>query len=333
MPYKETYITDKSTHTNALIQQNVHLSDKAWFKTGGNAQYYAKPRTNEQFLYTIKYAQNHDLTITVLGAGANCLISDNGIRGLVIHPHINTIIHHNLDKHTTYVTAGAGALLADVITCCLSHNRVGLEEFSGIPGTIGGSVYINLHYFNFLLEQFISSATIFDTVNNSIKTVSSEWFNFSYDYSKLHEKKQFLLDATFKLTKVTETETAFARGRSQEIIRHRMARYPYTGTCGSFFRNFHDDEVTMIRNNKKMIYSAYYLDKFGVKGFLQCGNAVVSHQHANMIVNQGNANTQDIITIARTMQRKVFDQFGILLQPECELMGFDIYPLHTLETV
>jgi UDP-N-acetylmuramate dehydrogenase len=141
--------------------------------------------------------------------------------------------------------------------------------------------------------------------------------------SSLH----LLFDATFKLKRTDALGIAYARGRRVEIIRHRAARYPTKNTCGSFFRNFLPEEVTLESNGKKMIYVAYYLDKIGAKGTLSVGDAIVSHQHANMIVNKGNATSADIITLARTMQQMVADQFTIVPQPECQLLGFIEYPL------
>ncbi len=215
----------------------------------------------------------------------------------------------------------------DLIEFCLANNLLGLEEFSGIPGTVGGSVYINLHYFQFLLEQFLVSATVIHRATGAISTVSPDWFKFGYDQSRLQEEEYYLVDATFTLKKGTDLETAYARGRRVEIIRHRNSRYPTKNTCGSFFRNFHDHEVSLMSNGKKMIFVAYYLDKIGVKGQLQIGNAIVSYQHANMIVNQGNATSADIIALARAMQEMVHKHFSIIPQPECRLIGFKEYPL------
>jgi UDP-N-acetylmuramate dehydrogenase len=98
-------------------------------------------------------------------------------------------------------------------------------------------------------------------------------------------------------------------------------------TCGSFFRNFLPHEVPFEIHNKKILFVAYYLDKIGIKGILRSGNALVSHQHANMIVNVGNATSTDIITVAREMQTLVHKTFGIIPQPECQLIGFTEYPL------
>ena len=268
------------------------------------------------------------MAIFVLGHGANILISDEGFDGLVIRPQLKelTIIIQNGEY---FIKAGAGISMHDLILFCLQNNLLGLEEFSGIPGTVGGSVYINLHYFQFLLAQFMIQATIIDRKTGKFEIVEPSWFDFGYDQSKLHDEQYYLVDATFKLKKATDIETAFAQGRRIEIIRHRHSRYPNKNTCGSFFRNFLDHEVTLISNGKKMIYVAYYLDKIGVKGQLQVGDAIVSYQHANMLVNQGNATSGDIITLARMMQEMVKKEFGILPQPECRLIGFKEYALIT----
>jgi UDP-N-acetylmuramate dehydrogenase len=306
-----------------LIQPNISLADKNWFKTGGSARFYCEPSTAEQFQEAITYAAEHKLEIFMLGQGANILISDDGFDGLVIRPQLTNIKIIN----ETLVSAGAGVTMPDLIDYCLDHNVIGLEEFSGIPGTVGGSVYINLHYFNFLLADFLLSAEVINKKTGALETVDAKWFNFGYNDSQLHKKDYFLVSATFKLKLGTPEETAFAKGRKTEIIRHRAHRYPQVRTCGSFFRNFFADEVTLEVDNKKIIFVAYYLDKIGIKGTLRSGDAIVSPQHANMIVNLGNATSTDIVTLARHMQQLVLDNFNILPQPECQLIGFKKYQL------
>lgn len=310
------------------IQENVSLKDKTWFRVGGPARWYCEPKNPAVFQQAVMWAQANNIPIFVLGCGANILVSDSGFSGLVIAPKIVeiSISKNSTDEHEL-ITAGAGVTIDDLISYCLANNLLGLEEFSGIPGTVGGSVFINIHYFSFLLSQFLVSARVIEIATGNILTVGNTWFNFGYDYSTLHEQKHILLDASFRVQKATPLETAFAQGRQTEIIRHRRQRYPYQNTCGSFFRNFHENEVTIVSNGKKMIFIAYYLDKLGIKGVLSVGDAVVSHQHANMIVNRGNATAQDIIDLARTMQKMVKDTYGIIPQAECQFIGFETYPL------
>lgn len=307
-----------------LIQTNISLQDKNWFATGGSARYFAEPINAQEFQAALQFAHEHKLPVFMLGHGANILISDDGFDGLVIRPALKQM-HINADQKT--INAGAGVSMHDLILFCLDNGYTNLEEFSGIPGSVGGSIYINLHYYEFLLAPFLVSATVINRATAAIETVTPEWFNFGYDESKLQDEQHYLVDATFQLKKATELEIAYARGRRIEIIRHREKRYPTKNTCGSFFRNFHDHEVSLTYNGKKMIFVAYYLDKLGVKGALRVGDAVVSHQHANMIVHSGKATSSDIITLVRTMQEMVQKEFGITPQPECRLIGFKNYPL------
>lgn len=317
----------RANHQSTLIKNNVSLADKNWFGTGGAAQFYCEPQTTAQFQEAINYASLHNLPLFMLGQGANILISDEGFEGLVIRPMLLSTEIISIHDGNALVKAGAGVTMPDLINYCLSNNLLGLEEFSGIPGTVGGSVYINLHYFEFLLANFLVSAEVIHKKTGSVLTVNADWFNFGYNDSQLHKKDYFLVNATFTLRCATDEQTAFAQGRRQEIIRHRTHRYPQVRTCGSFFRNFFSHEVNLEIDNKKIIFVAYYLDKIGVKGSLRHGNALVSHQHANMIINTGNATSNDIIALAREMQRLVQEKFGILPQPECQLIGFKKYPL------
>lgn len=310
-----------------FIQQHVPLKDKNWFKTGGAARYFAQPVTPAEFQGAVQFAQVNNLPVFLLGEGANILISDEGFDGLVICPALKEItVVGDVTTHCL-VKAGAGVSMDALINHCLEHQISGLEEFSGIPGSVGGSVYINLHYYEFLLSHFLVSAEVIDKKTGALSMVDASWFEFGYNQSKLIEGGHYLASATFKLKKINELETAYAQGRRKEIIRHRKARYPNALTCGSFFRNFHENEVTLESNGKKMIFVAYYLDKIGVKGQLKVGDAIVSYQHANMIVNQGTATTADIVQLTRTMQQMVKDTFGIVPQPECRLIGFKEYPL------
>lgn len=327
MEQKNQFTEQSNQQYNQLIETNVPLHDKNWFETGGKAAYFAQPNAPEKFQHALAYAQQNNLPVFVLGQGANVLISDEGFDGLVIRPGQNQIHVVEPDSQHALVHAGAGTTMHDLIEFCLNHHLLGLEEFSGIPGTVGGSVYINLHYYQFLLGQFLISGQIINRHTGALHTVDNTWFKFGYNHSNLHDENHFLLSATFKLKKASDLEIAYARGRRVEIIRHRINRYPHKGTCGSFFRNFHEHEVTAESNGKKMIYVAYYLDKIGIKGQLSVGDAIVSHQHANMIVNRGNATSTDIAQLARTMQQLVSDQFGIIPQPECRLLGFKNWPL------
>lgn len=306
------------------IQENIPLNDKNWFKTGGPARYFCEPQNAQDFNKAFSFAKENNLEIFVLGEGANIVISDDGFDGLVIRPQTTTPV---IDATTGLVTASAGVYMDKLIEQTLDNNLTGLEIFSCIPGTIGGSVYINLHYFEALISHFLVSATVINVHTGETKVVDPNWFEFGYDQSKLMEKEYYLIDATLQLTPATDNEVAFAKGRRFEIIRHRKSRYPKENTCGSFFRNFHDDEVSLLYQGKKMRFVAYYLDKIGVKGAEQVGDVMVSPQHANMLLNKGKGTSTDIVTLARRLQEKVQKEFNVIPIPECILVGFKEYPL------
>ena len=304
------------------IEQNISLKDKNWFKTGGNSKFYCEPKNNKDFSGAIKFANQNSLEIFILGKGANLLISDEGFDSLTIHPKLKKI-----SKKKEYVTAQAGVEIQELIDFCLDHDLIGLEDFSNIPGTIGGAIYINVHYFNKFISDYLTKAQIIDKKTGQIFDVEKSWFKFSYDNSKLQNQNYFLLNATFKLEKTNKVGTAYAKGKRDEIIRYRNRQYPTSNTCGSFFRNFHDDEVTLTIDNKKMIFVAYYLDKLGIKGNLKIGDAQVSYKHANMFVTGENAKSIDVINLAKKVQELMIKKFGILPQAECQFIGFKKYPL------
>ena len=339
------------------IQEKIPLKDKIWFQTGGQSKFFAQPKTDKEFKEAIEFAKSKNLELEILGEGANVLINDNGFDGLIINPKLKTLRYASTSQSSVSalrvigkktkpfhpecpskllgedeyieglseqykVTAGAGITIQELIDFCLDNNLVDLEEFSGIPGTVGGSVYINIHYFNFFLSDFLVAAKVINKNTYKIKTVPKSWFGFGYDKSKLLNKEHFLLSATFQLKKASDIETAYAKGRRDEIIRQRNSRYPTSHTCGSFFRNFHEHELKNVKNAKPLKFVAYYLDKLGIKGYLSCGDAIVSYKHTNMIVNQGNATSNDIINLAKKIQKMCHKEFNITPQPECQLIGF-----------
>ena len=180
--------TNKTTSsTPSIISHNVPLHDKNWFCTGGNARFFCAPTTACEFQQALAWNQSEQCPLHILGQGANTLISDEGFDGLIIRPMLNDIhITENSDHYLVH--AGSGVSIHDLILYCLEHNIIGLEEFAGIPGTVGGSVYNNLHYFEFSLADFLVCAQIIDRTTGIITTVDKEWLSLSYDHSKLHEK-------------------------------------------------------------------------------------------------------------------------------------------------
>ena len=308
------------------MRNDVSLAPLTWFKTGGKAKYLSEPATLEELKNDLAFAAKNGLPFEVLGEGANTLVSDEGYPGMIIHP-VNKELKLTEREDCFLLEAGAGAKVQDAIDYALERKALGLEEFSGLPGTIGGAAFINAHFFEFFLADFLVSALVVSP-SGETKEVSKEWFEYGYDVSRLHREKWIVWSAAFRLRKGSELEAAFAKGRAYEIIRQRSRRYPKERTCGSFFRNFLPEEA-----RGKVPSVAFYLDKVGVKGTLSVGNAVVSRKHANMLETKEGAASADVIALAREMQKLVYKNFGLVPVPECRFLGFPSFPLHTKDTI
>lgn len=319
----------------SCIAESVDLKSYSWFGVGGKTKFLAKPANNTEFQEVILFAQERNLAIKVIGLGANVLFSDAGFDGIIIMLPKEEIKYVYLDDDWGLLTVSAGISIEQAIDFCLNKALLfGLEEFSGIPSSVGGALFINLHYFEFLIAQFVFEATIYDTKNKKTTIVAADWFSFGYNDSKVKSNNQYIiLSATFRLKRGDLLCAAYAKGRSKEIIRHRKMRYPNQHTCGCFFKNFSEKQIQMNEEGKKILAAGYYLEKVGIKGDLKIGSSFVSTKHANMISHNGDGTATEIITIARIMQEKVYEKFQLLLEPECELIGFHTYPLLTLDTI
>lgn len=310
-----------------LIQQNVSLREKNWFKTGGIAKFYAEPRSEDEFRQALRYAQSEGLSVFTFGDGANLLVSDEGFDGLAIRPQIDSIEFSEQTDGSWVVNVGAGVLTDSLIQTCLNKGFFGLEDFSGIPGTIGGAVFINLHYFGSMISQSFIAGNVINRHTGTITRKTVDEFKFAYNESILLTGEEYLVSATFAIHKASAFEIHYHQGRRDEIIRHRRSRYPRDHTCGSFFRNFHTDELARGNGKATHPYIAFYLDKLGVKGTLRRGGAIVSRHHANMLVtDRDDATSTDIVELAREMQRLVFKEIGLLPKLECQLLGFAQHP-------
>jgi UDP-N-acetylmuramate dehydrogenase len=306
------------------IKRSVCLKDKIWFRTGGNAVYFCVAASERDFAVAADFSLKNSLKFFVFGGGANTLICDDGFDGLVIKSGLNFLYQ---DKDKNRIVAGAGVKIQSLIDYSLEKGFIGLEEFSGIPGTVGGAVFMNIHYMGRFLGDYLVGAKVLDVQKNTLLTVDKSWFNFGYDDSRLHMKKHILVQASFQLSRGDSLMVCNAKARRDNIIQNRNARYPCRNTCGCFFKNFNDEEIDFLVDGKKIVSAAHYLEIAGARRGLSSGCATVSKKHSNMIVTRPGATSEDVIDVAIKMQELVLHRFGILLRPECELIGFKEYPL------
>lgn len=297
------------------IRKNVLLKNYSGYKIGGPADFFCEPKSKKELLTAIDFSIKKNIPIYVLGGGFNVLISDDGFRGLIIKPKINSL---TIKKNE--VIAGAGVELSRIIKFSLKNGLVGLEEFSGIPGVVGGALYMNIHYYKALLNNFVEWIECVDNELNSylIKAKNKDW---QYEFSQIQKNKFIVVRACFKLKKVDYKEKWKAIGKSEEIIRTRFYKYPKEPSAGSVFQNIDIKKFY----GAPAISAAHYIDRLGMKG-TKVGGAEISGRHANMIVNKGGATAKDVIKLASLVKKRVKNKFGIELKPEIQFIGFKKNP-------
>lgn len=320
-----------------FILENISLKKYSWFGTGGKAKYFSHLKNQYELIDAVNWSQKNLIDIGILGLGANILISDEGFNGLIIKMPDANKQYRYINEKEGILTVDAGCNLDNIIDYAIKEAFLfGLEEFSGIPSSIGAAVYINIHYYKFLIEQFIESIIVYDIETKSIVTFNRQECQFGYDDSIIKKNKKYIiLTVSFILKRGTIEDSWYALGRKKEIIRHRQNRYPHQYTCGCFFKNFDSSNPLLLKNstNKPITAASYYLDQAGAKNICYFNGAGVSWQHANMIIHSGIASSHDIITVARMMQKIVYQKFNLFLEPECQLLGFSKYPLFLSDTI
>jgi len=296
--------------------ENISLKDKTTFRIGGEALYYVEPQTQSDIIAAINFAQQKHLPVFVLGKGSNVLISDAGWPGLVVNLSSSfSKIKWNADC----VQAEGGALLNTLINQVIDKGFSGMEELAGIPGTVGGAVIMNAGAFNMTISDTLQSVCIYDCIQNRIVEYDARDLNFGYRTSRLKGSETVVLSASFKFSKSCTRQTLhFLR---QEILQKRKLKQPLEyPNCGSVFKR------------PPAEYAGTLIEKCGLKG-LRVGDVEVSTKHANFIVNRGEGTAADVRKLIKLIQVKVFNSFGIILEPEVIFIGDYDEPLLEMDKV
>jgi len=281
---------------------NEPLSKHTTWKIGGNADLMVYPHDKEQLITLIKLLNKHEIPWTTIGRGSNMLVSDQGIRGVVIKPG-KGLDYVSFNGST--VTAGAAYSFIKLAVTAGRQGLTGLEFAGGIPGTVGGAVYMNAGAHGSDVSRIFKSAEIVLS-NGELVTYYSEDMKFSYRHSILQEMTGIVVEATFELAEGDKGTITAEMAKHKE---RRMQTQPLKmATCGSVFRNPPGD------------YSARLIEEAGLKGF-QCGGAQVSELHANFIVNTGQATANDVLALITHIQGVIKERYGILLVPEVLVVG------------
>lgn len=271
------------------------------FRIGGPAEIMAFPRNAEELSKILKVSKVLDCKTAILGAGTNVLAPDAGIPGLVICLKDCMDGMEQLDATTIRVMAGVTMTRAAVFAANLGLS--GLEFAHGIPGSVGGGVYMNAGAYGGEICQVCTKVCVMDMDGNT-RILTNEEMEFSYRHSRLEETRDIVIYAEFALIPAL---TEQVRGKMQELMGKRKASQPLDlPSAGSAF--------------KRPVggYAAALIDQTGLKGF-QVGGAAISTKHAGFAVNLGDATAEDVKNLLSQVADKVFDATGIRLEPEVRI--------------
>ncbi len=283
------------------LKRDEPLAPYTTFRIGGPADLMYNATTADDLANAVIRARELNVDYFVLGLGANILVGDKGFRGLVIR---NTSSSFNFSADGR-LSVESGAVVGEIIPKAVERGWSGLEHYVGIPSTIGGAVWQNLHFLEpeperkrtmFIADVFESAEILSE--ESERRVVDRDYMQFGYDTSILHTRKDVVLSATFKLSR---GDTAVMHRIMQENLSWRGSRHPWLQfhpSAGSIFKKIEG------------VGAGRLVDQCGLKGFRH-GDAQISHIHANIMVNLGNATAKDVRELIAIAQHAVEDRFGL----------------------
>ena len=279
------------------------MRDYTTFRAGGPADLLISPKSAEQIRAVLQMCRQLEVPVTLLGNGSNVLVRDGGIRGAVLRLGSE---FSQIQIEGSMVVAQAGAKLAAVVSAALSAGLVGMEFAGGIPGSVGGGIYMNAGAYGGELSQVLHSALVL-TADLEMVQMPSEALSLSYRHSALMENGALVLEGRFCLE---PGDTAAAREYLRELAARRREKQPLDlPSAGSTFKR------------PAGHYAGALIEAAGLKGF-SIGGAQVSEKHAGFVVNRGGS-AADILALIRHVQECVSAQSGIWLEPEVLILGED----------
>ena len=286
------------------ISNNTRLSNYSWFNLGGPAQYLFKPKDKKQLIEFFNENKKNKLEITILGAGSNTLIRDNGVKGVVIKLGPNFSKIKLLDDVTIEVGA---ATLDRKISNFAKENGIGnLEFLSCIPGSIGGAVIMNSGCYGNDVSKVLRSINVIDINKCCEKKIKREEIEFFYRGTNLPGD---LIITSVTLKGKIGKKKYIEKKQNEYIEKKKLSQPSQIKTCGSTFKN--------ISNDKK----AWQLIKQTGCDKLKEGDASISEKHCNFFVNNGNAKSADIEKLINKVKKTVSDKVGVDLELEIKIIG------------
>jgi UDP-N-acetylmuramate dehydrogenase len=303
------------------LQPNVLLKNYTTFKIGGPAEYFTEVDNLPELKEVLQWAKDNHKPTFMLGSGSNVLISDQGLKGLVVKLKFD-----KLEFKDANVIVGASVILAHLLNKSLDHDLIGLEFATGIPGTVGGAIRGNAGTYGLAMSDVLVSVKYLDA-NLDIKTIFADECNFAYRHSIFKDKQQAILEAELKLSK---GDSRAARQLVEERLQYRQATQPTEPSAGCIFKNipFQGLDLEALRSKGveidkftkfQKIPAGYLIEEAGLKG-KTIGQAHVSTKHSNYIVNKGQATAEQVIMLISFIKQQIRDKYGLQLQEEVQIM-------------
>jgi len=294
------------------LERSVPLAPLTTFRIGGPADFFLRVHDADQLAEAVRAARELELPYFLLGSGANILVGDRGFRGLVIHNAAGGI--RFLDDMRVQAESGV-LVFHDLIDATVARGLGGLHHFVGIPSTVGGAIWQNLHFLSpaparertVFIEEVVESCTLL-TQENEIRTVGLDYLRFGYDYSILHDRDDIVLDVVFRLDlqPVEDLKRVMMENLAWRDEKHPdLWLYP---CAGSIFKKIEG------------VGAGRLIDQCGLKGHVH-GNAQIFHKHANIIVNIGGATAADVRALIELAQTTVERELGYRLETEIGMIG------------
>lgn len=283
------------------VRYNVPLKEYTSFRIGGPADIFLAPRTIPAFRKTMCLLNNYQLPLFILGKGSNIIVGDKGFRGVVIY----TGQLNRVEIKGKEIIAEAGITLSSLANKAMEAGLTGLEFASGIPGTLGGALYMNAGAYGGEMKDIITEAILLDYSGKEMKLKKRE-LGLSYRYSILQEKPLIAVKVKLKLKPGNVEEI---KAYMKEINRKRKEKQPLEWpSAGSAFKR------------PEGYYAGPLIEEAGMKG-VRVGGAQVSEKHAGFIINLGNATARDVRQLMRMVQERVYEKSKVRLEPEPKFIG------------
>ncbi len=309
------------------VKEREPLAPYSTYKVGGPADLFVEARVKEDIVQAVETARKCGVAFFILGGGSNILIGDKGFRGIVIRNLTKNItvrgmkgaITKGVADGSVYVEAESGVALNALVRYTIEEGLAGLEMHLGLPGSVGGAVFMNSKWMKppSFIGDAVYQATIL-TPEGEIKSVTKEYFRFSYGSSVIQKTGDIVLSVLFAL-KRAEKEALWKT--ANESMEYRRASQPQgVKTAGCVFKNISLMEAVTAGTPNHTTSTGYLIDKSGCKN-LTIGGSAVSQVHANFIVNTGSATASDMVQLIETIKEKVQEKFGITLVEEIQRIG------------